>query len=126
MNNSINEWLAQAVVELEKQSAEYEEQLQKTNHQQIDAIIQKAQDGDVPSILELKRLAKEGNSAAQIALEPLYYDVNKDHAVGTIVLPEGLTSIGENAFYNCSSLKEIVLPEGLTSIGFWHFGIVGI
>ncbi|MCI5678722.1 MAG: leucine-rich repeat domain-containing protein [Bacteroidales bacterium] len=31
-------------------------------------------------------------------------------------LPEGLTSIGELAFYNCTSLALTTLPEGLTSI----------
>ena len=38
----------------------------------------------------------------------------------SVTLPEGLTSIGDNAFY-CSSLKSITLPEGLTSIGNWAF-----
>ena len=31
-------------------------------------------------------------------------------------LPETLTSIGENAFYNCSSLSQIELPSSLTNI----------
>ena len=30
---------------------------------------------------------------------------------------EGITSIGESAFYGCSSLSSITLPEGITSIG---------
>ena len=32
-------------------------------------------------------------------------------------IPEGVTSIGEQAFYRCSSLTEITLPTTLTSIG---------
>ena len=35
----------------------------------------------------------------------------------TITLSEGVTTIGNKAFYNCSSLTAITLPEGLTSIG---------
>ena len=34
-----------------------------------------------------------------------------------INIPEGVTSIGNYAFYNCSSLTAINIPEGVTSIG---------
>ena len=35
----------------------------------------------------------------------------------TIVLPDGLQSIGYSAFSNCSSLSSVTLPEGLQAIG---------
>ena len=35
---------------------------------------------------------------------------------GDVVVPEGVTSIGFQAFYNCSSLTNIVIPEGVTVI----------
>lgn len=34
----------------------------------------------------------------------------------TVVLPEGLTSLGTLTFYGCSLLKSINIPEGITSI----------
>ena len=34
-----------------------------------------------------------------------------------ITIPEGVTSIGNYAFYGCSSLTTITIPEGVTSIG---------
>ena len=38
-----------------------------------------------------------------------------------ITLPVGVTSIGASAFWNCSSLQRITLPVGVTSIGKWAF-----
>ena len=84
-------------------------------------IIEKANAGDVPAILELKKFAKEGYASAKDALEKLYYDDNKENAKGTVVLREGLTSIAEKVFDYCSSLKETILPESLTSIGNYAF-----
>ncbi|MBR5035493.1 MAG: leucine-rich repeat domain-containing protein [Bacteroidales bacterium] len=36
-------------------------------------------------------------------------------------MPQGLTSIGERTFNDCTSLAEISLPQGLTSIGKYTF-----
>ena len=37
--------------------------------------------------------------------------------VTDLIIPDGVTSIGSSAFYNCSSLTSVVIPEGVTSIG---------
>ena len=37
--------------------------------------------------------------------------------VETIVLKEGVTKIGGNAFYKCSNLSTVVWPESVTSVG---------
>ena len=42
---------------------------------------------------------------------------NEDIVNGTVIIPDGTTSIGSAAFYDCSSLKEITIPENVTSIG---------
>ena len=34
-----------------------------------------------------------------------------------VVIPEGVTSIGDEAFYDCEALKSITIPEGVTEIG---------
>ena len=36
-------------------------------------------------------------------------------------IPEGTTSIGNSAFYNCSALTSLTIPEGVTSIGKYAF-----
>ena len=38
-------------------------------------------------------------------------------ALGSIIIPDGVTSIGDEAFLGCSSLKSIVIPDSVTSIG---------
>ena len=36
---------------------------------------------------------------------------------GDVVIPEGVTSIGDWAFWGCRSLTSVVIPDGVTSIG---------
>lgn len=37
--------------------------------------------------------------------------------IETIIIPDGVTTIGDCAFDGCESLKSVTLPEGMTSIG---------
>ena len=56
---------------------------------------------------------------------PLYYakhifsDENTE--ITDLVIPNGVTSIGNYAFYNCSSLTSITIPNSVTSIGWSAF-----
>ena len=38
-------------------------------------------------------------------------------AAGEIAIPNSVTSIADNAFYNCGSITSITIPSGVTSIG---------
>ena len=40
---------------------------------------------------------------------------------GALNLPEGVTVVGERAFYNCSKLTSLTLPSTLTTIGSYAF-----
>ncbi len=55
---------------------------------------------------------------------PLYYTKNlylNGELVTDLVLPDSVTSIGEYAFYNCSSFTSITIPDSVTSIGSYAF-----
>ena len=54
----------------------------------------------------------------------LFSDVEKTQlvkclteATGDITIPESVTSIGDNAFYECSGLTSVTIPNSVTSIG---------
>ena len=38
-----------------------------------------------------------------------------------IVIPDGVTEIGEMAFLDCNSISSVIIPEGMTSIGDYAF-----
>ena len=43
------------------------------------------------------------------------------NALKEVVISDGCTSIGDRAFYGCSSLTSITIPNGVTSIGDYSF-----
>lgn len=42
---------------------------------------------------------------------------NGKSTLETIIIPEGVTSIGYRAFYTCDGLTSVIIPESVTSIG---------
>ena len=49
------------------------------------------------------------------------WEDNYNELIKTIVLEDGVTSIGECAFWVCDSLTSITIPDSVTSIGPWAF-----
>ena len=39
----------------------------------------------------------------------------------SVIIPEGVTSIGNNAFSGCQSIRSVVIPKGVTKIGTYAF-----
>ena len=51
---------------------------------------------------------------------------DKDTEITDLVIPEGVTSIGVNAFYHVEGIKSVTFPESLTSIGSAAFYSTGL
>ena len=49
-----------------------------------------------------------------------YYKMEETN-IENITLPEGITSIGQWAFYKCVNLKSVTIPDSVTSISSWAF-----
>ena len=47
--------------------------------------------------------------------------IGGEEVEGDLVIPDGVTSIGSYAFYNCSGLTSITIPDSVTSIGNYAF-----
>ena len=50
----------------------------------------------------------------------------QDESLVSVVIPEGVTDIGEAAFYGCANLKHVVFPESLKIIREESFGDTGL
>ena len=40
---------------------------------------------------------------------------------GDVIIPDGVTTIGDGAFHDCWDLTSITIPDSVTSIGMWAF-----
>ena len=49
------------------------------------------------------------------------YAFHSCSSLSSIIISNGVTSIGKNAFYDCYSLSSIMIPNGVTSIGNYAF-----
>ena len=55
---------------------------------------------------------------------PTWYDERK--SINNVIISDGVTSIGNYAFYNCTNMESISIPDTVTSIGMYAFGFSGL
>ncbi len=66
------------------------------------------------------------SSVVTYAAQALPHSALMGTGVSTVVLPDGLTAIGQAAFAGCTQLTSIALPESVTAIGDYAFSHTGL
>lgn len=77
----------------------------------LDAAFAKKSKLKIPSYLEVRQ---EGRDVVVFAN-------GEETLPEDLVIPEGVTAIGDSAFYGCASLVSVTIPEGVTAIGGYAF-----
>ena len=70
--------------------------------------------------MHISDLATWCNISFDWSANPLYYGAHlylDDKEVTDLTIPNGVTSIGNGAFFGCSYLSNVTIPEGVTTIG---------
>lgn len=66
------------------------------------------------------RITGTGTMAAYDEFEPAPWNSSRV-SIQSVIIGEGVTSIGDYAFYECSNLASATVPESVTSIGAYSF-----
>ena len=69
-----------------------------------------------------KKYTLDLTAATDVDLSSRYDDIRPDLSIEHVLLPEGLTTIGENAFWGFWALAKITIPSQVTTIGKSAFG----
>jgi len=69
----------------------------------------------IDNITEVSESAPKSENNAKFAATPALFRV-QDNLV-SVNVPDGVTSIGDNAFYSCRALTNVTIPSSVTSIG---------
>jgi len=62
-------------------------------------------------------LGQDETVTLPLAINGQEYEIYMMRGVKNVILPDGMTKIGDNAFYDCDSLISITIPESVTNIG---------
>lgn len=80
------------------------------------------------SCYSLKHIIVADDNPTYSSLDGVLYNKKQTEIIyvprtknGEIVIPDGVTSIGDSAFCDCSSLTSIIIPDSVTSIGNYAF-----
>ncbi|MBO4577271.1 MAG: leucine-rich repeat protein, partial [Paludibacteraceae bacterium] len=67
-------------------------------------------------------IIREAVIGADVTSLSIYSTFEECTALESVIIPEGITSLGDYTFNNCTSLEGIDLPSTMTSLGSYCFG----
>ncbi len=67
------------------------------------------------------KYVKISDTYNNLPVRNIYKEAFMNAKIITVIIPDSVTSIGNSAFYNCSSLTSVTIPDGVTSIGYQAF-----
>ncbi len=98
----------------------------------IPASVESIGDRAFYSCLQLQSICVNENNEHYADMDGVLYDREltvllycPNGKTGSYVIPDGVTSIGDRAFYDCDALTSITIPETVTSIGSYAFSDCG-
>ena len=63
------------------------------------------------------KYVKISDTYNNLPVHNIYREAFKDTEIITVIIPDGVTSIGGGAFHDCRALTSITIPDSVTSIG---------
>ena len=126
INSSDEEYSPDEVLEMLTADEDSEEATRKAEEEDETALLMKACERD--SEIENGVLKKYNGNATKAVIPNGVTSIGENafdscRSLAEVVISNSVTSIGDWAFRDCSSLTEIVIPNGVTSIGYGAFQI---
>ena len=86
----------------------------------IGIIYDKSADGTYAEVVGYEGTAKKiriADTYEGLPVKTIYNNAFQNKTITSVIIPDSVTSVGNSAFYNCSSLTSLVIGDSVTDIG---------
>ena len=84
--------------------------------------------GEFGGCTSLTEIIVDSNNKSYASKDGILFNKDMENIIcypggktGSFIIPDSVTSIGDHAFYGCTSLTNVTIPGSVTSIGSWAF-----